>query len=119
MSDTTAPVQGHLLSNDVYDKLKPVVQVLLPGAAALYFALAQIWGLPKAEEVVGTVAAVNVFLGLLLGLSSKQYNNSDARFDGAIDVVNRSGEPVLNFKMDSQAITSKDEVTLKVNTPEK
>lgn len=53
---------------------------------ALYFALAQIWGLPKPEEVVGTIAAVNVFLGLLINLSSRSYHNSDAKFDGDIEV---------------------------------
>ena len=57
-----------LLSNKVYNWLKFVAQILLPGVGALYFALAQIWGLLAAEEVVGTITAVDVFLGLFLVL---------------------------------------------------
>ena len=73
-----------LLSNKAYDLLKPTTQIVLPGLGALYFALAQIWGFPKAEEIVGTIAAVNVFLGLLLGLSSRIYNNIPETYDGTI-----------------------------------
>jgi hypothetical protein len=82
MSDTKQP----FLSNRAYDVLKFIAQILLPALGALYFGLAQIWGLPKAEEVVGTITVVDTFLGVLLGLSSKQYNNSDVRYDGAFDV---------------------------------
>lgn len=62
------------LSNEVYDILKWVVMIVLPAIGAAYFSLAQIWGLPMAEEVVGTITIITTFLGALLGLSSKQYN---------------------------------------------
>ena len=61
------------LSNKLYDKLKWVAQILLPGAATLYFALAGIWGLPYGEQIVGTITAVDTFLGIILGISSAQY----------------------------------------------
>lgn len=61
------------MSNKVYDVLKWVSQILLPALATLYFALANIWGLPYAEEIVGTIAAVDAFLGVILGISSKSY----------------------------------------------
>ena len=62
------------MSNKVYDILKWVAQYLLPGLATLYFALASIWGLPFGEQIVGTITAVDTFLGVILGISTKQYN---------------------------------------------
>lgn len=61
------------LSNETYDLLKWVAQYFLPAIGTLYFALAGIWGLPYGEQIVGTVTAVDTFLGVLLGLSSNQY----------------------------------------------
>lgn len=65
------------ISNDLYDKLKWIAQILLPALATLYFALAQIWGFPYGEEVVGTISAVDAFLGVCLGISTHQYNNKE------------------------------------------
>lgn len=61
------------LSNEMYDKLKWIAQILLPALGTLYFALAQIWNLPYAEAVVGTITAVDAFLGAILGISTLQY----------------------------------------------
>lgn len=62
------------MSNKVYDILKYIAQIVLPACATLYFALAGIWNLPYGEEVVGTITAVDTFLGVLLGISSHNYN---------------------------------------------
>ena len=62
------------MSNKVYDVLKWIALVALPAIGTLYFALAGIWGFPCAEEVVGTITAIDTFLGVLLGISSVQYN---------------------------------------------
>jgi hypothetical protein len=62
------------MSNKVYDALKFIAQILLPAIGTLYFALARIWDLPLAEQVVGTITAIDAFLGALLGISSYQYN---------------------------------------------
>ena len=62
------------MSNQVYDALKWVALVLLPAAGTLYFALAGIWGLPMGEEILGTLSAVDTFLGVLLGISSAKYS---------------------------------------------
>lgn len=61
------------LSNKAYDVLKWIAQILLPAVGTLYFALARIWDLPLAEEIVGTITAVDAFMGVLLGISSAQY----------------------------------------------
>ncbi len=61
------------MSNQTYDILKWIAQIFLPALGTLYFALAQIWGLPYGEQIVGTLTALDAFLGALLGLSSAQY----------------------------------------------
>ncbi len=61
------------LSNKTYDILKWIAQILLPAAGTLYFALSKIWGLPYATEIVGTITAVDTFMGALLGISSAKY----------------------------------------------
>ena len=63
------------LTNKTYDILKWIAQILLPALATLYFAIASVWGLPYSEQVVGTISAVDVFLGALLGISTAAYNN--------------------------------------------
>lgn len=62
------------MSNKVYDVLKWVAQYLLPALGTLYFALAGTWDLPYGEEVVGTITAIDTFLGVVLGISTVQYN---------------------------------------------
>ena len=63
------------MSNKVYDVLKYIAQIVLPALGTLYFALAQIWGLPYAEQIVGTITAVDAFLGAILRISTIQYEN--------------------------------------------
>ena len=62
------------MSDKVYDVLKFIAQIVLPALGTLYFALAKIWGFPYAAEIVGTISAVDAFLGALLGISTAQYN---------------------------------------------
>lgn len=66
-----------IMSNKVYDILKFVAQILLPAIGTLYFALAQIWNFPFAEEIVGTITAIDAFLGAILGISTMQYNKAN------------------------------------------
>ena len=61
------------LTNKAYDVLKFIAQILLPALGTMYFALAKIWGFPYAAEIVGTISAVDAFLGALLGISTMQY----------------------------------------------
>lgn len=62
------------LSNNAYDILKWITQLLLPALGTLYFALAGIWGFPYGEEIVGTLVAIDTFLGVILGISTAKYN---------------------------------------------
>ena len=69
------------ISNRTYDILKWIAQILLPALGTLYFALAQIWHFPYAEQIVGTITAIDCFLGALLGISTYNYNK-DGEADG-------------------------------------
>ncbi len=67
------------MSNKTYDVLKWIAQYLLPALGTLYFAIAGTWGLPYGEQIVGTITAIDTFLGVILGISSANYKaaNSD------------------------------------------
>ena len=65
------------MSNKVYDVLKYIALILLPALGTLYFALAKIWGFPYAAEVVGTISAIDAFLGALLKISTDNYNKGE------------------------------------------
>lgn len=62
------------MSNKLYDALKWVAMYFLPGLGTLYFALAGIWNFPYGEQVVGSITAIDTFLGVILGISTAQYN---------------------------------------------
>lgn len=109
------------LSNKFYDTLKFIALIFLPAGGTLYFAVAQIWGLPYGPEVVGTIVAADTFLGTLLGLATKQYNNSGAKYDGEMVVQNRDDETrlfSLNLNGDPAELPHKQEVLFKVNPAE-
>ena len=65
------------ISNKVYDVLKWVAQYLLPAIGTLYFAISTIWGCPYGEQVVGTITAIDAFLGAILGISSAAYYKNE------------------------------------------
>ena len=65
---------GFTLDNKTYDLLKWIAMIVLPALGTLYFALASIWGLPYGEQIVGTITAIDAFLGALLGVSTNNYN---------------------------------------------
>lgn len=119
MSDSKVPAETTkpaLLTNALYDKLKWVALVALPALGALYFALAPLWNLPKPEEVVGTIVAVDTFLGLLLNVATKSYNSSDDKFDGALHVDAQDNKLIhqLEITTDPEDLGQKDSIALKV-----
>ena len=66
------------MSNKVYDVLKWFAMIVLPAIAALYSALAGIWGFPYGEQIVGTLVAVDTFLGAVLQISNANYKKTTA-----------------------------------------
>jgi len=67
------------MSNKTYDFLKYVAQIVLPAIGTLYFAIASIWGLPYGEQIVGTITAVDTFLGAILMISTVNYNKTQVK----------------------------------------
>lgn len=65
------------LSNKTYDTLKIIVWVFAP-LATLIAAVCVIWGVPYSEQITATLAAINAFLGSLLGKSNADYNKGQA-----------------------------------------
>lgn len=66
-----------ILSDKAYDILKWVAVILLPALGTLYFGLAGIWGFPYGEQIVGTITVIDTFLGVILGISTVQYNKKE------------------------------------------
>ena len=63
-------------SNKAYDVLKFIAMIVLPAVATLYAALAGIWGLLYADQIPGTIMAIDTFLGVILGISTANYNKA-------------------------------------------
>lgn len=118
MSPTPEP-QRHFLSNPLYDLLKLLALIIFPAIGTLYFTLAGIWGFPSAEQVLGTIVAIDTFLGVIIKLGDVSYNASGARFDGTVEVfpnADRTGGVIhLNPKTDPETLVEgKDEVIFEV-----
>lgn len=77
------------ITGKTYDTLKFIAQVFLPAVGTLYFTLAGIWGLPAAEQVIGTIVALDTFLGVVLHISSNNFTANTAK--GVINVENKPG----------------------------
>lgn len=106
-----------VLSNRVYDFGKSLVQIVLPALSSLYFGLANIWGLPRAEQVVGTLAVIATFIGMLLGVSSKVYSSSGLAYDGNVLVYSpEEGKKLISLElnMDPEEIENLDSIKFKV-----
>lgn len=98
MSETQST--GVTLSSNTYDKAKFVVQIVLPALGVLYASLAQFWGFPRVEEIVGSITALALFLGVVLRLSSKNYTPEGAPI-GQFTVVDQGdGKKTVRLDLD-------------------
>lgn len=101
-----------LLNNKEYNLLKWIAQILLPALGTLYFAMSAIWHLPKVEEVVGSITVVDTFLGLLLGVSTKHFNNqSPDTPDGDLIISETDGEKYFGLGISKEAFEGIGEKT--------
>ena len=64
------------MNSKVYDVLKWISLVVLPAFATLWTALAELWGFGYTIQIVGTITAIDAFLGALLGISSATYSSA-------------------------------------------
>ena len=117
MEPVTTEKTGFALSDATYEKLKFVALVLLPALSTLYFTLGGLWNFPNIEQVVGTIAALDTFLGVILRISTKAYNTSPGRYDGDMRVTeNEDGVKMFRLELndDPVGLPDKKSVTFKV-----
>ena len=105
------------LPTRAYNVLKPFVQVALPATGTLYAALAAIWGLPGEVQVVGTISAVTLFLGVVLGISTKNYYASDRPYDGVINISQQDNSLIHQLEINTppENLAGQNSVNFKVN----
>ena len=103
-----------MITGKTYDTLKFCALVAFPAIGTLYFTLAAIWGLPAAEQVVGTIVAIDTFLGIVLQISSAKYTNS--RSGGTIVITDVGDKKVFSLELDGdpEALAQGNEVIFKV-----
>jgi hypothetical protein len=114
------PPKNPLLSDAWYTRLEYLGRIVLPAFATLYLALSSLWKFPAGPEVVGTIVAVDTFLGLFLGYASAQYDKSEVKFDGSLDVTQApDGLKTfsLNLNGEPESLMDKSQVVFKVLPP--
>ncbi len=106
-----------IIPKKLYDVLKWVALVALPAFSAFYYVLALTWGFPAVMQVMATVAGTETLLGTLLGISSAKYRNSDARFDGDLNIIKSDTSLInqLDIKTDPATLGNQKELVLKIN----
>lgn len=100
------------LSNKTYDVLKWVAGYVLPGITTFWLAVGKVWGIPYTAEIGATLAAFDVLMNTILGISKKNYEG-----EGEL-IVDGNGN-VTDFKIQNgsslENIANKNGVMIKVS----
>ena len=117
--DKPEPREPTIHDPKVYDTLKFVTLVGLPGIGTVYFVIAELFNFApiRAEAVLGILFVIVAFLGLVLLVSSMRYKNSDARFSGSINVSETEAKILYSLELnhDPEELKEKDEAVFRVN----
>ena len=106
-----------IINNKVYGIIKWVIVYLLPAIGTLYFSISQLWGIPHADQILGTISSVTIFLSMILGLSSSSYKKNGSGMDGVMLVdTSNPDKDVYLLQLTNEAINlaEKDTITFKV-----
>jgi hypothetical protein len=106
-----------LMSDKQYNALKHAALVGVPALATLYFVIATTWHIPHLDQIMATFTAINTFLGGTAAASSLKYNNSDAKYDGVVEVRDVGADKrtfALSLNVDPEDIPNMNDVRLKV-----
>lgn len=119
-SDTTAIAPSELvqslLTSQQYNVLKWVTIIVLPAITTAYGTLSSIWGWPYGDQIVASLAAITLLLGVIIGVSTSSYNKSSAGPAGTL-VVDNSGtgqQTYLAFDQDPKTLAEGSQITLNV-----
>ena len=103
------------ITNKSYDVIKWIVVIVIPAVITLYSTLGGIWDFPLAQEITASLAAIDVFLGVIMKISSVSYNKE---YDGVlhVDTVNDEATDKYLFEVDDlDQLANKDKITLKID----
>ena len=64
------------LSNKAYNRLKWFITIFLPAFMGLVAGFGALGFIPNAEVIVAAIGLIGTFLGSLINVSSKNYNNN-------------------------------------------
>lgn len=104
-----------MITGKLYDWLKWLAQLVLPALGTLYFTLAGIWGLGSGDKVVGSIMAVDLFLGVLLGISQVNYNKQVAQGVMNVEETATGGQRYsLELNEDPQELPAKKEARFRI-----
>lgn len=125
VTTTTTQVGGFKFGNQAYDALKFIALIALPALAVLYFALSSLWEWQYTVQILGTITALDTFLGVLLGISTSSYKKAvvsdGAVTDGTlvIDTENPMKDTYsLEVETPFEELQNKKTITLKVAGPQ-
>lgn len=109
-----------VMSDKMYNGAKKLVQIYLPAISALYFGLANIWGFPSPDKVVGSIAILTTFIGVCIGISNKTYEAMGGGNVGTIVVTEkldggRSFSLEVNDETGLDHLETMDSVSFKVD----
>ena len=101
------------LNNKVYNVLKWIALILLPAISTLIMAVGDIWGIQYKEQISLTIAAVDTFIGVLIGISTVSYKG-----EGKITIDNQTDECVVMFNEENALVKAQEAgiITLSVET---
>jgi len=108
---------GFMITGKWYDRIKFTVQIILPALSTFYITVGALWDFPEVEKVAGTLAAISLLLGAMVGLSARNYNNSPEKYVGDMVVIPQPEGGVLyslEVGGDLDELENKKEVTFRV-----
>lgn len=111
-----------IINDKVYNIIKWFVVYFLPALGTLFFSISQLWGIPHADQVLGTITSVTIFLSMIMGLSSSSYKKAGTDMDGTM-LIDRSNPEkdvyLLQLKDEAIDLSNKDVIKFKVDNTAK
>lgn len=106
-----------MFTNAAYDLVKNLITIGFPAAVTLYAGLATIWAWPFSTEIVASAGLVGTFLGVLLKIASKRYEELPTQYDGQLIANDPNPENEayrLEFDKNLFSMANQSEIRLKV-----
>jgi hypothetical protein len=105
---------GFTLPANVYNFIKYLVLIVLPALTTLYVVVATQWEWDNITNISVTMTAITAFLGTIVGISARNFNNSE-RYVGEtyLEPTDAGWKRVFNVTADEIDPTRK-EISFKV-----